>query len=48
MEDIKLVVNNYLVLGGFYGIRPRADTEMPRLAANARELIALLKEEYPE
>ena len=48
MEDIKVVVNGYLTLGGYYGIRPRADTEMPRLAANARELIALLKEEYPE
>lgn len=48
MEDIKVVVNSYLVLGGYYGIRPRADTEMPKLAADARELIALLKEEYPE
>jgi hypothetical protein len=48
MEDIKVVVNSYLALGGYYGIRPRADTEMPKLAANARELILLLKEEYPE
>jgi len=48
MEDIKVVVNSYLTLGGYYGIRPRADIEMPRLAANARELILLLKEEYPE
>lgn len=48
MEDIKVVVNNYVVLGGYYGIRPRADTEMPRLVANAAELIVLLKEEYPE
>jgi hypothetical protein len=48
MEDIKVVVNSYVVLGGYYGIRPRADTEMPRLVANARELIVLLKEQYPE
>ncbi len=48
MERIKVVVNNYLILGGYYGIRPRAEIEMPRLAANARELIELLKDEYPE
>ena len=48
MEDIKVVVNSYLTLGGYYGIRPRAENEMPRLAANARELIVLLKEQYPE
>ena len=48
MEDIKVVVNSYLILGGYYGIRPRAETEMPKLEANARELITLLKEEYPE
>jgi hypothetical protein len=48
MEDIKVVVNSYLILGGYYGIRPRADTEMPWLAEDARELIALLKKEYPE
>jgi Family of unknown function (DUF6090) len=48
MEDIKVVVNSYLTLGGYYGIRPRAESEMPTLAANATELIVLLKEEYPE
>ena len=48
MEDVKVVVNSYLILGGYYGIRPRADVEMPRLAADARELIELLKQEYPE
>lgn len=48
MTDIKVVVNSYLVLGGYYGIRPRIEVEMPRLAADAQELIALLKEEYPE
>jgi hypothetical protein len=48
MEDIKVVVNSYLILGGYYGIRPRADSEMPWLAEDARELIALLKKEYPE
>jgi len=25
MKDIKVVVNSYLVLGGYYGIRPRAE-----------------------
>jgi hypothetical protein len=48
LNDIRLVVNNYLILGGYYGIRPRADTEMKKLEADARELIKLLKEEYPE
>ena len=48
MEEVKIVVNSYLVLGGYYGIRPRAENEMPWLAEDARELIALLKEEYPE
>jgi hypothetical protein len=48
MERIKVVVNNYLILGSYYGIRPRAEIEMPRLAANAKELIELLKDEYPE
>ncbi len=48
MEDIKVVVNSYLTLGGYYGIRPRAENEMPKLAANARDLIVLLKEEYLE
>jgi len=48
MKDIRVVVNSYLILGGYYGIRPRAETEMPKLRANAQELIALLKEEYPE
>jgi hypothetical protein len=48
MNEIRRVVNNYLVLGGYYGIRPRADTEMKRLKDWAQELITLLKEEYPE
>jgi len=48
IEDIKVVVNNYLILGGFYGIRPRAENEIPRLATQAKELIVLLKEEYPD
>ena len=48
VKDIKVVVNSYLVLGGYYGIRPRAEVEMPKLLADAQELIALLKEEYPE
>jgi hypothetical protein len=48
MEDIRVVVNSYLILGGYYGIRPRSYTEMPWLAANATELIELLKDEYPQ
>ena len=48
MEDIKVAVNSYLILGGYYGIRPRAENEMPWLIADAQELIALLREEYPE
>lgn len=48
MEDIKLALNSYLILGGYYGIRPRAEGEIPRLVEDARELINLLKLEYPE
>jgi hypothetical protein len=48
MEDIQIAVNSYLILGDYYGIRPRADTEIPRLEADALELITLLKAEYPE
>ena len=48
MKDIKVVVNSYLVLGSYYGIRPRAEVELPKLVADAQELIAMLKEEYPE
>jgi hypothetical protein len=48
MEDIQIAVNSYLILGDYYGIRPRADTEIPRLEADAQELITLLKAEYPE
>ena len=48
LEEIKVVVNSYLTLGGYYGIRPRAENEMPWLAEDARELIEMLKDEYPE
>lgn len=48
IKDIKIAVNSYLILGSSPGIRPRANIEMPKLVSNARELIALLKEEYPE
>ena len=47
-KEIEIVVNQFLILGGYYGIRPRADTEMIRRADYAIELITLLKEEYPE
>ena len=48
MNAIKVVINSYLILGGYYGIRPRAVAEMPQLETSARELIVLLQEEYPE
>lgn len=48
ISDIKVVVNSYLTLGGYYGIRPRAEVEMPRLEAQATELIELLEKEYPQ
>lgn len=48
IKDLEVVVNNYLILGNTPGLRPRAEIEMPNLVSNARELIALLKEEYPE
>ena len=48
IKKIRVVVNSYLILGGYYGIRPRAENEMPRLTADANELIALLNAEYPE
>ena len=46
--DIKVAVNNYLILVNTPGISPRAEIEMPKLVTNAQELIALLKQEYPE
>jgi hypothetical protein len=47
INEIRRVVNNYLILGGHYGIRPRADTEMAMLEERANELIVLLTQEYP-
>lgn len=48
IKDIKAMLNSYLILGNSPGLRPRANIEMPKLVSGARELIALLKEEYPE
>lgn len=48
IENIKVAVNSYLILGDYYGVRPRADTEIPKLESDARELIGLLREEFPE
>jgi hypothetical protein len=48
INEVRRVVNNYLILGGHYGIRPRAASEMKQLESRARELIDLLKKEYPE
>lgn len=48
VDDIKVVVNSYLILANSPGLRPRAEIEMPQLVSTARELIASLKEEYPQ
>ena len=48
VHDIKAVVNSYLILANSPGLRPRAEIEMPRLVSTARDLIASLKEEYPQ
>jgi hypothetical protein len=47
IKQVKMAVNSYLNLGRSPGIRPRTEIEMPKLLASARELIALLKQEYP-
>ena len=48
IDAIKVVVNSYLILANSPGLRPRAEIEMPQLVSTARELIAFLKEEYPQ
>ena len=48
IKDIQVAVNSYLILANSPGIRPRAEIEMPKLVSTARELIALLKNEYSE
>ena len=48
MSRVRIAVNSYLELAGGMGIRPRIEVEMPRLVADAEELIALLTAEYPE
>lgn len=47
VDDIRVVVNGYLILANSPGLRPRAEIEMPQLVSTARELIASLNEEYP-
>lgn len=47
VDDIRVVVNSYLILANSPGLRPRAEIEMPQLVSTARELIASLNEEYP-
>ena len=47
IQEIRAVVNGYLILADKPGIRPRTENEMPKLIATAKELIALLKAEYP-
>jgi hypothetical protein len=48
IDDIKVVVNSYLILANSPGLRPRAEIEMPQLVSTARDLIVHLKEEYPQ
>jgi hypothetical protein len=48
INRVRVAVNSYLELGGGMGIRPRIEVEMPRLVADAQELIALLSDEYPQ
>jgi uncharacterized protein DUF6090 len=45
---VRVAVNSYLELGGGMGIRPRIEIEIPRLLADAHELIELLTAEYTE
>ena len=47
IDDIKVVINSYLILANTPGLRPRAEIEMPKLVSTARDLITFLKEEYP-
>jgi len=48
INDVRTAVDAYLTLGGRFGIRPRAEIEMPALIAHAQELIDLLESEYSE
>jgi hypothetical protein len=48
VKDIKVAINSYLLLVNSPGLRPRAEIEMPQLVSTARELIAFLREEYPQ
>jgi hypothetical protein len=48
INAVRRVVNNYLILGGHYGIRPRAESELKELEDLANELIVLLNQEYPD
>ena len=48
IEELMTVVNAYLILADKPGIRPRVNGEMPKLIANAQELVDLLKAEFPE
>lgn len=48
IDEIRIAVNNYLELGGYMGNRARVEIEMPRLVADAKELIDLLNAEYPQ
>jgi hypothetical protein len=48
VDDIKVVINSYLILANSPGLRPRAEIEMPRLVSTAKDLITSLREEYPQ
>jgi hypothetical protein len=47
VQSVAAAVNGYLILADKPGIRPRTENEMPELIASAKELIAMLKAEYP-
>jgi hypothetical protein len=46
--ELMTVVNAYLTLADRPGLRPRLYDEMPTLIANAKELVGLLRAEFPE
>jgi hypothetical protein len=48
IKEVRIAVNSFVELGGRMGISSRVETEIPRLIADAQELIDLLVAEYPE
>lgn len=48
LRALKSVLGHYQQLVGNYGLRPRLGIEMPKLEADIRELLAMLRAEFPE